>query len=232
LQVNNGQCRRKYKERLENWLAGEVFNYMNFGERGIFPGSLSTFHIPDIYIILGFFMNQAEKPYYCHMARSNCPDYIPRRKTNMNEIFKQKFQARWGDMDSNAHMSNTSYLDVSSDVRMLYFAEHGFIIRDFERLMIGPMAMKDEIEYYREIRLLEHFEVHLVMAGLSEDLTRHRFRNIFYRADGKKAAVVTTTAGFVDLHQRRLVAPPDKLREAMESLERSDDFEVLPNSVK
>jgi acyl-CoA thioester hydrolase len=150
----------------------------------------------------------------------------------MSEVYKQKFKARWGDMDFNAHMANTAYLDVCSDVRMLYFEEHGFTMRDFERLMIGPMVMKDEIEYFREIRLLEHFEVHQIMAGLSEDRTRHRFRNIFYRADGEKAAVITSTAGFVDLRQRRLVAPPDKLREAMESLERSEDFEVLPNSVK
>jgi acyl-CoA thioester hydrolase len=31
-----------------------------------------------------------------------------------------------GDMDFNRHMRNTAYLDKSADVRMLFFAEHGF----------------------------------------------------------------------------------------------------------
>lgn len=150
----------------------------------------------------------------------------------MNEIFKCSFRARWGDMDSNGHMANTAYLNVSGDVRMLFSESQGFSIRDFERLMIGPVVMKDEIEYYREIRLLDHFEVHYIMAGLSVDGSRFRVRNIFYRDDGSKSAVVTSTGGWMDLRQRRLVVPPDRLREATVNLARSDDFEILPGSAK
>jgi acyl-CoA thioester hydrolase len=68
------------------------------------------------------------------------------------EQFAKQFHVRWGDMDFNAHMSNTAYLDVSADVRMMYFQEHGFPMREFERLRVGPVITRDELEYFRELR--------------------------------------------------------------------------------
>ena len=37
-------------------------------------------------------------------------------------MFQKTLVAGWGDMDFNAHMRNTAYLDTSADVRMMYFA--------------------------------------------------------------------------------------------------------------
>jgi len=130
-------------------------------------------------------------------------------------------------MDFNAHMANTAYLDVAGDVRMLYFEDYGFSMREFEKLHIGPVVMKDEIEYFREIRLLEEIEVHLLLAGISEDESRMRIRNIFYNSEGKRAATVTSTVGWMDLQQRALVKPPEKLHQAIMDLARTDDFEVF-----
>ncbi|HEX3011367.1 MAG TPA: thioesterase family protein [Syntrophomonadaceae bacterium] len=144
----------------------------------------------------------------------------------------QKFQARWGDMDFNAHMANTAYLDLAANERMLFFEEHGFSMRDFEKLHIGPVVMKDEIEYYHEIRLLETIDVHLFLAGISEDGSRMRMRNIFYNAAGKKAAAITSTAGWMDLRKRSLVSPPAQLHQAMLGIARTEDFEILPSSAR
>jgi len=127
-------------------------------------------------------------------------------------------------------MANTAYLNTAADVRMMYFEENGFSVRNFENLRIGPVVMKDEIAYYKELRLLEDLEVHQLAAGISEDGSRFRFKNDFYRPDGKKAASVTTTAGWLDLNKRVLVTPPPKLFEAMQRLAKTEDFEILPNS--
>ncbi|HUW65760.1 MAG TPA: thioesterase family protein [Spirochaetia bacterium] len=150
----------------------------------------------------------------------------------MNEIYKVHLKVRWGDLDSNAHMANTAYLNVAADVRLMYFEENGFSGRDFGKIHIGSVVMKDEIKYYKELRLLEDFEVHLLISGISEDGSRFRLHNSFYRQDGKKAASVTTTAGWLDLTVRKLIAPPRSLYEAMERLARTEDFATLPNSLK
>ena len=98
-------------------------------------------------------------------------------------------------MDFNAHMNNAAYLDKSADVRMMLFAQHGFPMSEFMRLRIGPVVMKDEVEYFREIGLLEEFRVDLALAGMSSDGSRFAMRNGFVRADGKRAACVTSMGG-------------------------------------
>ncbi|MEO8506252.1 MAG: hypothetical protein ABI593_01325 [Betaproteobacteria bacterium] len=70
--------------------------------------------------------------------------------------------------------------------------------------------------------------VTLVLAGPSADGTRFRFRDPFHPADTKLAARLSSTGGGLDLAQRRLTAPPDALRLALEILARIEDFDVPP----
>jgi len=144
--------------------------------------------------------------------------------------FTRTFHVRWGDLDFNAHMKNTAYLDMGPDVRMMFFAENGFPMREFERLRIGPVILRDELDYYRELKLLEPVTVDLVLAGLSDDGSRFRIRNHFVREDGKMAARVTSTGGWLDLDARKLTVPPEALLQALLAMPRSDDFETLPSS--
>ncbi len=146
-------------------------------------------------------------------------------------MYEHTLIAGWGDMDFNAHMRNTAYLDKSADVRMLYFAACGYPMSEFMRLRLGPVVMKDEVEYFREFHLLDEVRITLSLAGLSEDGSRMRLRNDFYRKDAL-AARVTSTAGWFDLAQRKLVCPPDKLAGFVRALAHSDDFAVLPNSTR
>jgi acyl-CoA thioester hydrolase len=146
--------------------------------------------------------------------------------------FERVFHVRWGDMDFNAHMKNTAYLDMSGDVRMMYFDEQGFSMREFERLKIGPVVMRDELEYFREMRLLESIKVNFQVAGLSPDVSRFCFRNEFFREDGKMVARVNSTGGWLGLESRRLVAPPDQLAKVIRELKQSKDFQELDSSVR
>lgn len=147
-------------------------------------------------------------------------------------MYEKLFIAGWGDMDFNSHMRNTAYLDKSADIRMMYFSENGFSMAEFMRLRIGPVIMKDEVEYFREVPLLEPLKVTLSQAGLAEDGSRFLIRNEIYRSDGKLAARVTSAGGWLDLANRKLVLPPEALFKAMQSLPRTDDFQVLESSIK
>lgn len=70
-------------------------------------------------------------------------------------MFERRVIAGWGDMDFNSHMRNTAYLDKSADVRMTYFSENGFSMQEFMRLRLGPVIMRDELDYPREVSWLE-----------------------------------------------------------------------------
>jgi len=147
-------------------------------------------------------------------------------------MYARSFVAGWGDMDFNSHMRNTAFLDRAADVRMMFFAENGFPMAEFVARRLGPVVMKDEIEYYRELALLQEFSVSLAIAGLAADGSRFVMRNDVLDSDGKLCARVTSTGGWLDLGARRLVAPPAGLLAALVSLPRSDDYKDLPSSLK
>jgi acyl-CoA thioester hydrolase len=147
-------------------------------------------------------------------------------------MFAKKMMAGWGDMDFNSHMRNTAFLDKAGDVRMLFLSEHGFPMSEFMRLKIGPVVMKDEIAYVKEVLLLEEITVTLSLAGLADDGSRWILRSDIVRPDGKLAARVNSTGGWLDLTERKLIAPPAALMATRQSLVKTDDFQELPSSVK
>jgi acyl-CoA thioester hydrolase len=149
-----------------------------------------------------------------------------------DKIYQKAFHAGWGDMDFNSHMRNTAYLDKSADTRMMFFSENGFPMSEFARLKLGPVIMKDEIKYLREVNLLDELKVTLAVAGLSEDGSRWLMRNEFFRPDAKLAASVSSLGGWLDLSARRLVAAPAKLLEALMRLPQTSDFQQMPTNVK
>ncbi|HNR30477.1 MAG TPA: thioesterase family protein [Candidatus Hydrogenedentes bacterium] len=145
----------------------------------------------------------------------------------MDGGFERVFTAGWGDMDFNGHMRNTAYLDLSGTVRMMYFEACGFSVGEFARLRFGPVIFRDDIEYLKEIRLLEQVRVTLELAGLGGNGTRFRVRNRFFSEDGRPAAVVTSIGGWLNLENRKLAPPPDALAEALRGLPRAEDFADL-----
>ena len=143
-------------------------------------------------------------------------------------VFERTFIAGWGDMDFNAHMRNTAYLDKSADLRLTFFESCGYPAKEFERLRLGPLVMKDELEYRREFRLHDEIRATMMLAGLSDSGSRVIWRNDFYR-EATLAAQVTTLSGWIDLEARKLVSPPPELLDAIRDLPRTEEFAVLPD---
>src|SRR5262249_24333072 len=141
-------------------------------------------------------------------------------------MYTKTLYAGWGDMDFNSHMRNTAYLDKAADVRQMFLMEHGFPMEDFLRLKIGPVVMKDEIEYFKEVGLQQQIVVTYALAGHAADGSRFLLRHEIFRPDGKLSARVTSAGGWLDLNERKLIAPPTALLAAMNSLERTTDFVV------
>lgn len=147
-------------------------------------------------------------------------------------MYSKTVVAGWGDMDFNAHMGAAAYLLKCFDIRMMFFAENGFPMGEFARLRLGPVGMKDELEYFREVGLLDEIVVTLSVAGLSADGSRWRLRQEVQRPDGKVCARVTSNGGWMDLAARKLVAPPEALRVLFRKTLATEDFVELPSSVK
>ena len=147
-------------------------------------------------------------------------------------MFQKTLYAGWDDIDLNGHMVNSAYLKKAVDVRMMFFAENGFPVEEFVRRHFGPVVQKEEIEYFKEYRLLEPILVGLSLAGLSEDGSRFMVCNEFRKQDGRLAARVTSLTGWLDLSTRKLIAPPADLLAVFRATPQTPDFQVLPSSLK
>jgi|SRR5215831_17227482 len=147
-------------------------------------------------------------------------------------MFEMTMTALWGDMDFNSHMRNTAYLDKAVDIRMRFFASKGFPPAELAKLRMGPVTRKDEVEYFREVSLMETMRVTLSMAGLAEDGSRWLMKSEFYRADQRLAATVTSLGGWLSQAERRLIAPPEVLLNALREMPKTEHFGVLPGSVR
>jgi acyl-CoA thioester hydrolase len=143
--------------------------------------------------------------------------------------FTSTTHVRWPDVDQNGHMRTTAYLDAAEDNRMQYFASAGFPVTEFAARRIGPISHGDDIRYRAELRLLDPVVVELRLDGLASDGARFRLHNKIIRGDGRTAATIVTTGGWLDLDARKLVAPPADLLAVLTALDRTKDFTDLPS---
>ena len=150
----------------------------------------------------------------------------------MSTVYEKHFEAGWRDVDPNGHVANMAYLEYAVDTRVGFFNSFGFPPQNFLKHGFGPVIKSDFVEYFREVLMLEKLIVTIENGGFSEDGSRFRVVNSIYKADRTPAARVTSIGGWLDLKQRKLTVPPEKLIEAWHSLPRTVVFEVLSSSIK
>jgi acyl-CoA thioester hydrolase len=107
---------------------------------------------------------------------------------------------------------------------MLYFAKCGFTPARFALERFGPVVVRDELTYLKELRLMDKFAVDYELVGISENGKGFKVRNTFRNASRDVVASVTSEFVWFDLEHRRLRIPPPDLDSLMRSLRHSRDF--------
>jgi acyl-CoA thioester hydrolase len=148
------------------------------------------------------------------------------------EVFSRDFQVGWRDVDPNGHVANMAYLEYAVDTRVAFFDSCGFPPQNFLKQGFGPVIKSDFVEYFREVLMLEKLIVTMENGGFAEDGSRFRVVNNIYKAGRELAARVESIGGWLSLKERKLVAPPDIIRNAWQQLIRTEDFEELRSSIK
>jgi acyl-CoA thioester hydrolase len=144
------------------------------------------------------------------------------------DVYRKPFVVRWADCDANGHMRNTAYSEYAIEVRLAFLAERGFGFDRFAAMGIGPVLLREEIDYLREVRLGEAVDVDFAQLGASPDGGRFKLRHEFWNRDGKRCAGIVISGGWLDLRTRRLVPPPEDLARALGAAPRAEPWEDLP----
>jgi acyl-CoA thioester hydrolase len=141
---------------------------------------------------------------------------------------RRTYETRWSDVDANGHVRHTVYPELCAEARVGWLRDAGYGWDRFEREGLGPVLLREEIDYRRELRLGERVEVDLAAAGLSPDGGRWRLRHTLRREDGELVAEVLVLGGWLSLAARRLIPAPAALREVMFAVPRTSDYADLP----
>jgi acyl-CoA thioester hydrolase len=141
--------------------------------------------------------------------------------------FARTFVVRWADCDVNGHLRNTCYSEYAIEVRMAFLTEGGFGFESMKRHGVGPILLREEIDYLRECHMGEELTVDFTGLGQSPDGSRFRLAHEIWKPDGKKAARIVLTGGWMDLAARRLAPPPHDLHELLNRAPRGEGYEVL-----
>ncbi len=146
--------------------------------------------------------------------------------------FEQQIVVRWQDIDANGHVRNTAYSEYATDTRFRYVAAHGYTQERFAELRFGPVILREDIRYRREVLIGQTVSVNFLSAGLSADGSSWRVRQEIRLPDGREAAVLTLDGGWLHLDSRRLMEPPADLLAILQRLPRTRDFEELPSLLR
>lgn len=139
-----------------------------------------------------------------------------------------RFVVGWGDLDGNNHFANVAILHRAADARLLFFAARGFPGSRFAEEKVGPVMLRDELVYRKELRLLEEFTVDLRLVGLSPDGVRFALENTFRNTSGEVTAIVTSEGVWLDLEKRKPRPPPPDLDAVQRQMPRGDLFKEIP----
>lgn len=142
--------------------------------------------------------------------------------------YRKSFVIRWSECDVNGHLRNTAYSEFGIETRLSYLSEHGFPYSRMVEHGFGPVIQREEIDYFHELHLGETVELDFKNLGGSPEGGRFKLSHDFYKPGGKHVARIVLRGGWLDLRRRRLTAPAEELRRAMDSLERGEPFEELP----
>jgi acyl-CoA thioester hydrolase len=142
----------------------------------------------------------------------------------MNSIYAKTFPVRWADADPNWHMTHSAYFEYAAHVRMSFLTENGYPPAKFIELGFGPVLLREEIKYHREIVMQEEITVNLKLASVKKDGRRWTMQHTFVKANNRVAAELTVDGGWLDFKARRLVTPPQALFDLMDLMSKTDGF--------
>lgn len=146
--------------------------------------------------------------------------------------FRCCFEVRWADLDGNRHVRNTAYSEYASHTRFQLLAAHGFTLEKLEAQRFGPVMMREDVRYRREVLFGDTLSVDVRCAGLSADGSHWLVRQEVLRSDGKDAAILVIQGSWIDLDSRKAIAPPRELSELLQALPRVKDFAELPSLLR
>lgn len=144
----------------------------------------------------------------------------------MSEYVKP-IDIRWSDLDPNFHLRHSVYYDFGAFIRISFLEEQGLTAAFMNEHHFGPILFREECIFRKEIRLGDKVSINLQLLKARADQSRWSIRHQIFKQDNVLAAVITVDGAWIDVLQRKLTTPPEKVWHVFNDMPRADTFEWI-----
>lgn len=148
--------------------------------------------------------------------------YITLENTNMESYIKSQ-DVRWSDLDPNFHMMHSKYYELGAYCRVCFLMEYELTDQVLKEHKIGPILLREECSFRREIKFGDKLEIDLKLAKAKENMSRWTIRHIIYK-NGEPAAHLEVDGAWIDMDKRKMAVPPETFKATFLQMPRTEDF--------
>lgn len=141
--------------------------------------------------------------------------------------FSKDIQIRWSDLDPNFHLRHSVYYDWGAFCRVEFLNEYGLTADVMTRLFFGPILFREECVFRREIRSGDAVRIDLTVTKARPDYSRWSIRHHITKNGDTLCAVLNVDGAWMNVRERKLATPPEKVIEVFEQMPRGEAFEWL-----
>ncbi|HSU29455.1 MAG TPA: acyl-CoA thioesterase [Chitinophagaceae bacterium] len=140
------------------------------------------------------------------------------------EKFQLPIQVRWSDFDPNFHLRHSVYYDWAALSRVTFLYSHGFTTELMTKLNFGPILLREEAIFKKEIRPQDEVTVGLELLKSRRDFSRWTIRHPIMKSGDTLSAILTVDGAWIDTVKRKLTIPPSEGAEAFNKMGKADEF--------
>jgi len=139
--------------------------------------------------------------------------------------YKKKVEIRWSDLDPNFHLRHSVYYDWGAFVRMSFLTEHGLTAAVMMQHHMGPILLREEAVFKREIHFGDLIEINVKMAKCTDDIRRWTMVHEIWKNGNKLSALITVDGAWINTEARKLAIPPEIFRQGFDLIPKTENFE-------
>ena len=141
----------------------------------------------------------------------------------MND-YRKTVEIRWSDLDPNFHLRHSVYYDWGAFVRMSFLTEYGLGPAIMLQNNIGPVILREEAIFKREIRFEDKVEVSLCLAKSTKDAGRWTMVHEIWKNKDTLSALLTIDGAWLDTQKRKLAIPPPLFFGKFDMIPKTENF--------
>lgn len=138
-------------------------------------------------------------------------------------------QVQWLHLDPNNHVRHSAYFDFGAYARIVLFDSLEMKASLFQKEKFGPILFREEAIFKKEILFEDKIFCHTSIYKATQDFRKWGFRHDLIKVDGTVAATICSDGSWMNTETRKLTSLPAEYIIKMETIKKSQDFEIIAN---